>query len=82
MSKVSSANFCVNNKEKLQKKDCKIEQILSNEEKQKRKQYGCPYKNIPKDEKQRLFEYRKKYKMRKKRLIIIIRDFFLKKIMT
>ena len=40
MSKVSSANYCVNNKEKLQKTDRKIEQILSNEEKQKRKQYG------------------------------------------
>ena len=82
MSKVSSANYCVNNKEKLQKTDCKIEQILSNEEKQKRKQYGFRYKNLPKDEKQRLFEYRKKYKKRKKRLIIIIRDFLLTKIMT
>ena len=37
------------------------------EEKEKKRQYGLGrYKNLPEDEKQKLFEYRKKYKMKKK----------------
>ena len=37
------------------------------EEKEKKRQYGLErYKNLPEDEKQKLFEYRKKYKMKKK----------------
>ena len=47
----------------------------------KQQQYGCePYKNLPEDEKQRLIEYRKKYyKIRKKQLIVIIRNYYFKK---
>ena len=52
------------NKKRLQKK------ILSKEEKEKMRQYGCEcYKNLSEDEKQKLFEFRKKYyRMRKNAL--------------
>ena len=47
-----------NNKERLQKKP--RERCLSKEEKEKKKKYVCEqYKNLPEDEKLRLFEHRK-----------------------
>ena len=47
-----------NNKERLQKKA--REGCLSKEEKEKKKKYVCKqYKNLPEDEKLRLFEHRK-----------------------
>ena len=44
--------------------------------KRKKTQYGCErYKNLPKNEKQKLVQYRKKYlNNEKKRLTIIIRN--------
>ena len=43
-------------------------------------QYGCErYKNLPEDEKQKLFQYRKKYSnLSKTSIIIIIRNYNLK----
>ena len=53
------------------------DQSLSNEEKEEKRQYGreqCI--NSPENDIQKLFEYHKKYTMRKKRLVIIIRNYF------
>ena len=70
MSKISSAKYYQENKERLQKK---ARESLSKEG--KKRQYACEqYKNLSEDEKQKL-EYRKKYY--KKRLIIVIRIYFL-----
>ena len=57
------------NKEKTTKKAYKRYQNSFKEEKWKKQQYGCEsYKNLLEDDKQKLVEYRKKYKMRKKKL--------------
>ena len=64
---VLSAKYYQENKERLQKKVCKIYQNLSEEEKEKKWQYGCErYKNLLEDENQKLDEYRKKYYRMKK----------------
>ena len=42
--------------------------ILLKKEKKKQKFGSEPYKKLPEDEKQKLVEYRKKYKMRKNAL--------------
>ena len=68
MSKDSSANYCQNKKERLQKnfvKDIKV--FLKKKKKKKKQQEHCQqYKNLPEHEKQKLVEYRNKYyKMRK-----------------
>ena len=78
MSKILSAKYCQENKERLQKKARKSYQNLSKEEKEKKRQYGCKhYKKLSEDEKQKLVEYRKKYyRMRKKCLFIILKNYF------
>ena len=59
MSKVSSAKYYQNNKEKLKKKSCGRYQSLFKEKKEKKVEYGREqYKNLPEDEKQKLVEYR------------------------
>ena len=64
---ILSAKYQQENKERLQKKVCKIYQNLSEEEKEKKWQYGCErYKNLLEDENQKLDEYRKKYYRMKK----------------
>ena len=52
MSKDLSAKYCLENKERLQKKARERYQNLSNEEKEKKRQYGreC-YKILSEDEK-------------------------------
>ena len=76
MAKDSSVIYYQNNKERFQKKVVKC-QSLSNEEKEEKRQYGREQStNSPEDEIQKLFEYHKKYKVRKKRLVIIIRNYF------
>ena len=75
-SSVIIIKYYQNNKERLQKKVVK-DQSLSNEEKEEKRQYGreqCT--NSPEDDIQKLFEYHKKYTMRKKGLVIIIRNYF------
>ena len=82
MSKDSSPKYHQNNKEKFQKKSRERYQSLFKEEKQKMWQYGHEwYKKLPEEkQKQKLIQYRKKYcKMRKKYLIIIIKNFCFKK---
>ena len=67
MSENSSAKYYQDNKERLQKKFVKdIIAFLKKKMQQKKQQYGRErYKNLPKDEKQKLVRYRKKYyKMR------------------
>ena len=57
MSKVSSATYYQNNKEKLRKKARERYQSLSKEKKEGKWQYGHErYKNLPEDEKQKLVE--------------------------
>ena len=60
-----------NNKERIFKKIYQEKyQNLSKKRRSKKQQYGregC--KNLPEDEKQKFFEYRKKYKMRKDALL-------------
>ena len=75
MYKNQSAKHYQENKEKLRRNLVKDVKIFLQE---KKPQYGCErYKNLSEDEKNKLVEYRKKYyKMRKKRLIIIIRKYF------
>ena len=73
MSKNSSAKFYQKTKEK------KVHQrypSLSKEEKEKKQESSCgQYKCLPKDEKQKLTQYKKiYYKMR--RNMIIIRNYF------
>ena len=54
MSKDSSAKYYQDNKERLQ--------VFLKKKKKKKQQYGHErYKNLPKDEKQKLIEYRKKH---------------------
>ena len=63
MSKHSSAKYYPENKERLQKKPHERYQNLSKEEKGKKWQYGRErYKN-------KLVEFRKKYRMRKNALL-------------
>ena len=63
MSKNLSAKFYQENKERLQRKARERYQNLSKDE--KKVQYGCEhYKNFSEHEKQKLVEYRKKYKMK------------------
>ena len=62
MPKNSSAKYYQKNKERLQKRVCESYQNLSKEE--KKVEYGHEQReNLPKDEKQSLDEYRKKYEM-------------------
>ena len=67
MPKDSLAKYYQNNKERLQKKLVKNIKVFLKKKKKKKQQYGREqYKNLLKDEKQKLVEYRKKYhKMRK-----------------
>ena len=75
MSKNLSGKYYQENKERLQIKTRARYQNLSKEEKEESQQYGCEcYKNLP-ENKKNLVEYRKKYRMRKKDFIIIIRNF-------
>ena len=64
MSKTLSAKYYQENKGRLEKKLAKDMKFFL---KRKKYQYGCEcHKNISKDEKQKLVEYRKKYyRMRK-----------------
>ena len=68
MSKTLSAKYCKKNKERLQKKTVKNIKIYL---KNKKNQYGPErYKNLSKNEKQKLIERRKKYyRMRKNALL-------------
>ena len=62
MSKDSCARYYEKNKEEIQKKSRERYQILSEEERNRKRQYGrerC--KNLSEDEKQRLVEHRKRY---------------------
>ena len=53
----STAKYYQENKGRLQKKACQRHQSLSKEGKDKKEQYGLEqYKNLPKDEKQKLVE--------------------------
>ena len=65
MSKNSSAKYYQENKERLQKK------FFLKKKKKNNSSIGHErYKNLPEDEKQKLFEYRKQYyKMRKNALL-------------
>ena len=82
MSKNLSAKYYQENKvakkkyslQKLQKKVCEIYQNLSNEEKEKKQQYGRKlYKNLLEDVKQKFVENRKQfYKIRKKFFLTFI----------
>ena len=52
--KDSPAKYCLNNKEKLQKKALENCQSLSKEEKDKKQKHGHEqYKNLPEDEKKK-----------------------------
>ena len=81
MSEGSSAKYHQNHKERLQKTLSKDIKVVLKKTKNKKQQYGCErYKNLPQDEKQNLVEYSKQYyKIRKKRLVIIIRNYSFKK---
>ena len=61
MSKILSAKYYRENKERLQKKARQRYQNVSKEEKEKKRQDSreC-YKNLSEGEKKKLFEYRKK----------------------
>ena len=62
MSKKLLVNYCQENNESLQKKLAKdIKIFLNKKKKTKRKYCHERYKNLLKDEKQKLVEYRKKY---------------------
>ena len=63
MTRQASAKYYQKNKEKVEKKKSrKRYQNLSEEEKNKRQEYGHErYKNLSEDEKQKLVEYRKRY---------------------
>ena len=72
MSKTLSAKHYQENKTGLQKRLFSF----SREEKEKKWQYGHErYKNLSKDKKQKLVEYRKKYYKMRKIFIIIIEDY-------
>ena len=52
MSKISSAKYYQENKERPQTQPCERYQNLSKEEKEKKRQYKCElYKNLSEDEK-------------------------------
>ena len=70
MSKNLSATYYQENKETA-KKTCERYQNLSEEEKEKKLQYGCEhYKNFSEDEKQKFAEHRiTYYRMRKNALL-------------
>ena len=71
MSKIFSAKYYQEHKERLQKKTCERYQNLSKEEKEKKQQHGCEhYKNLSEDEKQKFVEYRKKYYRIRKNVIL------------
>ena len=54
----------------ITKKYCKKAHERQKKEKEEKRQYGYKrYKNHSEDKKQKLLEYRKKYKMRKKALL-------------
>ena len=76
MSKILSAKYYQENKERLQKKLAEDIKIFLKEKKEKKQQYGrerC--ENLSKDEKQKLVENRKIYhRMRKNHLIIKSND--------
>ena len=60
MPKSSSAKYCQNSKERLQKKLVKDIKVFLKNKKKKKQTYGHEqYKNLPEDEKQKLSEYRK-----------------------
>ena len=62
MSRELSAGYYKKNKEKIHKKSRKRYQNLTEEEKNKKQEYGCErYKNLSEDEKQKLVECRKRY---------------------
>ena len=62
MSKNLSGKYYQENKGRFEKKACERYQILSKEEKEKKRQYGRErYKNLSEVGKQKLCEYRKKY---------------------
>ena len=68
MSKIKSVKYYQNNKGKLQRSACERCQSPSKEE--KKQQYDRErYKNLLEDDKQKLVEKRKKYKMRKSVLL-------------
>ena len=70
MSKGSSAKYYQNDKERTQRKAHERYQILSKEEKEKKKQHGHIIQNLPTDENQKFAECRKKYyKMTKNALL-------------
>ena len=71
MSKTLSDKYCQKNKKRLQKKLIKDTKIFPKKKKEKKQQYGRErYKNLSKNEKQKLVEYRKKYhRMRKNSLL-------------
>ena len=77
MSKILSAKYYQENKERLTKKAHKrYQNLCKKEKKEKKQQYGrkCN-ENLSKDEKQKLVEYRKKYsRMKKNRLAIKSND--------
>ena len=79
MSKTLSGKYCEGNKEIVPKKACQRYQNISKGEKEKKPHYSHEqYKNLSEDEK--LVEYRKNYyRMKKKRFIIIIKNYYSKK---
>ena len=82
VSKTLSTKYYQENKERLVKDKQKlVKDIIFFNEKKKKWQYGCErYKNLPEDEKQKLVEYtRSYYRMRKKCLIIIVRNYHSKR---
>ena len=71
MSKILSAKYYQENKEKLEIKAHEGYQNLSKEEKEEKQQYGreC-HKNLSQDEKQKFFGYSKTYCNYKKSILI------------
>ena len=68
MSKIKSVKYYQDNKGRLQRSVCERCQSPSKEE--KKQQYGRErYKNLLEDDKQKLVEKRKKYKMMKSVLL-------------
>ena len=62
---------------KSYKKTCGRYQNLSKEEKQEKQQNGCElYKNLLEDKKMNWLSIEKKYKMRKKCFVVVIRKYF------
>ena len=61
ISKNSTAKYYQNNKERLQKNLVKDTKVLL-----KKKMKNEQYRNLPEDEKENPFEYRKKYHKRRK----------------